>query len=57
MTKFYSQKYKITSGIHLNIWKHNVCSIKRDANVLCLHKIQAMKIALLLVKRFAVHDF
>ena len=34
------QKSKILSGIHLNIWKYNVCGIKLEMKVLHLHKIR-----------------
>ena len=40
MKKIFLQKAKVLSGIHLNNWKYNVCSIKLEMKVLHLHKIR-----------------
>ena len=45
VTKLFLQKAKVLSGIHLNTWKYNVCSIKLEAKVLRLHRIQVWNIS------------
>ena len=37
VTKLFLESAKVLSGIHLNTWKYNVCSIKHEVNVLRLH--------------------
>ena len=36
---FISQKGRVSSDIHLNTWKYNVCSIKLETRVMSLHRI------------------
>ena len=45
MTKFYSQKVKVSPGIRLNTWKYHVWGIKLATKVMRLHKIQVEKIS------------
>ena len=56
-TKYFLQKVIVLSGIHLYTWKYNVCSIKLETRLLCLHRIQVYNISLILVNRYAVHNF
>ena len=42
--KCFGQKVNVSSGICLNTWKFNVCSIQLKPTVLSLHKIRANKI-------------
>ena len=46
MTKFISQKVKVSLSIHLNTCKYYVCGIKLETKVMCLHKISVEKISL-----------
>ena len=57
MTKFYSQKVKDSSSIHLNTCKYYVCGIKLETKVMCLHKIRVEKISLFHLKMYAVKYF
>ena len=57
MTKFYSQKVKVSSSIPFNTCKYNVCGIKLKTKVMCLHKILVEKISLFYLKKCAVNHF
>ena len=57
MTKYFSQKFKVSSCIRLKTWKHNVCGIKLEMKVMHLHKIHVEKISLFLLNKYVVHDF
>ena len=41
---FLSQKFKVLPCIRLKTWKYNVCGIKLEMKVMCLHKIHAVSI-------------
>ena len=45
MNNFFSQKVKVSPGIHLNTWKYNAWGIKLATKVIRLHKIQVEKIS------------
>ena len=51
------QKGSVLLGFYLNTWKYNVCSIKLERKVLCLHKIRVLNIPLFLVNGYFVHNF
>ena len=57
MTIFFSQKVKVSPGIHLDTWKYNVCSIKLKTKLISLRKIEVEKISSFLLNKYAVHDF
>ena len=57
MTKFYFTENQSFAGIHLNTWKYNVWGIKLATKVMRVHKIQVEKISLLLLNKYAVHNF
>ena len=50
MTNFFSQKVKVSSSITLDTCKYNVCGIKLETKVMCLHKIRVEKISLFHLK-------
>ena len=56
VTKFYFT-VKVSSSIHLNTCKYNVCGIKLETKVMRLHKIRVEKISLFRLKKCAVNDF
>ena len=57
VTKFISQKVRVSLGIHLNTWTNNVCGIKLETKAMCLHKIRVERISSFLLNMYAVHDF
>ena len=57
MTKFFLQKVKDSSSIHLNTCKYYVCGIKLETKVMRLHKIPVEQITLFHLKKCAVNDF
>ena len=57
MTKFISQKVKVSSSIHLNTCKYYVCGIKLETKVMRLHKIWAEKISLFHLKKCTANYF
>ena len=57
MTKFISQKVKVSSSIHLNTCKYYVCGIKLETKVMCLLKIWVEKLSLFHLKKCAVNYF
>ena len=57
MTKFFSQKVKVSLSIHLNTCKYYVCDIKLETKVMRLHKIRVRKISLFHLKMCAVNYF
>ena len=57
VTKFYFQKVKVLSSIHLNTCKYYVCGVKLETKAMCLHKIRVEKISLFHIKKSAVNDF
>ena len=57
LPNFISQKVKVSSSIPLNTCKYNVCGIKLETKVMCLHKIRIEKISLFHLKKCAVNNF
>ena len=57
MTKFFLQKVKDSSSIHLNTCKYYVCGIKLETKVMSLHKITIEENTLFHLKKCAVNDF
>ena len=57
VTKFMSQKVKVSSSIHLNTCKYYVCGIKLETKVMRLHKIWAEKISLFHLKKCTANYF
>ena len=57
MTKFLSQKFKVSSTIHLNTCKYYVCGIKLETKVMYLHKIRVEKVLSFHPKNCAVNYF
>ena len=57
MTKFLFHRKSVSSSIPLNTCKYNVCGIKLETKVMCLHKIRVEKISLFHLKKCAVNNF
>ena len=57
MTKFISQKFKVSSTIHLNTCEYYVCGIKLETKVMYLHKIRVEKVLSFHPKNCAVNYF
>ena len=57
MTKFISQKVKVSSSNHLNTCKYYVCGIKLETKVMRSHKIRVENISLFHLKKSAVNYF
>ena len=56
MTIFFAGTHFL-SGIYLNTWKYNVCSIKLETKVVRLYRIRVQTISLLFIGKYDVHDF
>ena len=52
-----SQKFKVSSSIHLNTCKYYVFDIKLETEVMLLHKIRIEKISLFHLKKCAINDY
>ena len=50
MTTFYFTESQVSSSIPLNTCIYNVCGIKLEMKVICLHKIRVDKISLFHLK-------
>ena len=57
MTKFFSQKVKVSLIIYRNTCKYYVWDIKLETKVMRLHKIWVEKISLFHLKKCAVNYF
>ena len=57
MTKFYFTEIQSFALIRLKTWKYNVCGIKLEMKVMCLHKIHVELISSFFLNKYVVHDF
>ena len=55
MTKFHFTEIQSITGIQLNTWKYNVCSITLETKVMRFHEIWVEKIPSFLLNKNAVH--